>query len=63
MDNFVAEKYLINEEAGREYNHLITARITNMVSSGILTTEEAEAYSLQTYMTRSFLREGHWNSA
>lgn len=62
-DEFVASKYGINEEEGRKYNHLITAKITNMVTGGILTAEEAENYSLQTYQVRSFLREGHWNSA
>jgi hypothetical protein len=62
-DEFVAGKYGINEEEGRKYNHLITAKITNMVTGGLLTPEEAEEYSLQTYQTRSFLREGHWNSA
>ncbi len=62
-DGWVASKYEINEEEGRKYNHLITAKITNMVTGGILTPEEAEQYSLDTYQTRSFLREGHWNSA
>ena len=62
-DVFVANKYGVNEDNGRLYNHLITAKITNMVTGGLITPEEAEIYSSETYKTRSLLREGYWNSA
>ena len=63
MDNFVAEKYLINEENGRAYKHLISGRITNMVTSGVITAEESQVYSAQTKEVRDFLSEGYWHSA
>lgn len=63
MDNFVAEKYVINEEAGRKYKNLISAKISNMVTSGIITLEDANSYADSTEKTRHYLSEGYWHSA
>ncbi len=63
LDKFVAEKYAINQEEGQTYKHLITARITNMVTNGTITAEQSQVYSLQTKEARDFLSEGYWHSA
>jgi len=63
MDNFVAEKYVINEDEGRLYKHLISGKITNMVTSGIITSEESQIYSEKTKAVREFLNDGYWHSA
>jgi len=62
-DGWVAIKYEINEEEGRKYKHLISAKIINMVTSGSISSEEAEEYSRKTSVVRQYLGEGYWNSA
>lgn len=63
MDNFVAEKYAINQTEGQLYKHLISAKVTNMVTNGTITAEQSQVYSLQTKEARDFLSEGYWHSA
>ena len=63
MDNFVAEKYAINQTEGQLYKHLISAKVTNMVTNGIITAEQSQVYSLETKEARDFLSEGYWHSA
>ena len=63
MDEFVAEKYMINEEEGRKYKNLISAKLSNMVTLGVITLEIANAYGDATETTRHYLSEGYWHSA
>jgi hypothetical protein len=63
MDQFVAEKYAINEEEGRKYKNLISAKITNRVSSGLIPMEVANQYSIDIDNVRRYLSEGYWHSA
>ena len=63
LDNFVAEKYAINQSEGQLYKHLISAKITNMVTNELITTEQSQIYSSQTKEARNFLSEGYWHSA
>lgn len=63
MDNFVAEKYELNELEGRKYKNLISAKISNMVTMGLITIEQAETYGESTSVVRGFLSEGYWHSA
>ena len=62
MDNFVAEKYELNELEGRKYKNLISAKISNMVTMGLITVEQAETYGESTSVVRGFLSEGYWLS-
>ena len=63
LDEFVAEKYAINQTEGQLYKHLISAKITNMVTNEMLTAEQSQIYSSQTKEARNFLSEGYWHSA
>lgn len=63
LDKFVAEKYAINQTEGQLYKHLISAKITNMVTNEMLTAEQSQIYSAQTKEARNFLSEGYWHSA
>jgi hypothetical protein len=63
LDKFVAEKYAVNQTEGQLYKHLISAKITNMVTNEMLTAEQSQIYSAQTKEARNFLSEGYWHSA
>jgi hypothetical protein len=63
LDNFVAEKYAINQSEGQLYKHLISAKITNMVTNGIITSEQSQVYSETSKDVRLYLSEGYWHSA
>jgi len=63
MDEFVAGKYQINEEEGRKYKNLLSAKMTNRITMGQITLEDAEEYSIETEQTRRHLSEGYWHSA
>ena len=63
MDEFVAEKYAINEEEGKKYKNLISAKISNRVTMGIISLDSANTYGLATEPVRHYLSEGYWHSA
>ena len=63
LDNFVAEKYAINQLEGQLYKHLISAKITNMVTNGTISSLQSQTYSEITKEARNFLSEGYWHSA
>ena len=63
MDNFVAEKYAINQTEGQLYKHLISAKVTNMVTNGTITAEQSQVYSETSKDVRLYLSEGYWHSA
>lgn len=63
MDEFVAEKYMLNEDEGRKYKNLISAKLSNMVTLGSITLEIANSYGDATETTRHYLSEGYWHSA
>ena len=63
MNQFIAEKYSINEEKGRKYKHYISGTLSNMVNAGIVTIEQAEIYGLGTKAVREHLNDGYWHSA
>jgi len=63
MDEFVAEKYAVNEEEGRKYKNLVSAKITNRITSGIIPIEVANQYTQDIETLRSHLSEGYWHSA
>lgn len=63
LDNFVAEKYAINQNEGQTYKHLISAKITNMVTNGLVSIEQSQVYSETSKDVRLYLSEGYWHSA
>jgi len=63
MNEFTAEKYSINEEKGRGYKHKISGTLSNMVTAGLITLDQANLYGDGTKKVRENLNDGYWHSA
>jgi len=63
MNEFTAEKYSINEEKGRAYKHVISGTLSNMVTVGLITLDQANLYGDGTKKVRENLNDGYWHSA